>query len=118
MCVDEPPAFRSATHATDAPAGQREAARTSGLYAHGDDGGDSSGSEAGSGSGGSKDDCDGGSDGAVASQRAGRSVGSSEDAAEEDPSYGEAPGSGCSGGSPPELSLEDIQVHFSCAASL
>lgn len=83
----------------------------------GDDGGLSSGSETGSASGAGDGGGGGGGNGAVASQRAGKSACSSEGAAEEDPSYGDPPGSGGSGGSPHELSLEDIQVRPASAVA-
>lgn len=87
--------------------GQREATRASQHVAHDDDGGLFSGSETGSASGASGG---GVSSSAVPSRHDARSAGSSEGAAEQDPSYGEVPGSGGSCGSPQELSLEDIQV--------
>lgn len=89
-------------------AGQRGAARRSRL--NNDDSDDDAGGDASS-----SDDSDSASDtgggAAAASRRHGKAGGSSE-GAEEDASYGEAPGSGGSTGSPKELSLDDIKVRL------
>jgi hypothetical protein len=117
ICVEGPACLHGPIHAhllVLMITGQREAARASRRAVRDDDAGLSSLSDSGSASsasGGSG----GGDYGGVASRHAAGSAGSSEGPAEEDPSYGEAPGSGGSCGSPQELSLPDIQVQALCS---